>query len=143
MVNQIASAFHLLVQLPLLYHLRRGLVEPSELKIELVAVLFEQKVYLHFFYHDQQPAIRLAAEYLGWSDELRNLQLVHLLFELLGRAEQVSGREARAHNGELLLREAQIHKVDHLDVFHLVDFEKVDDLPNRGQLPCFEKMLLR
>ena len=56
-LQALATALQPLIEFPLLPHLRRGWVHPSEFQIELLSKFFDEHMHLYLFDHDHEPRI--------------------------------------------------------------------------------------
>ena len=56
-LQALATALQPLIDFPLLPHLRRGWVQPSEFQIELLSKFVDKHMHLYLFDHDQEPRI--------------------------------------------------------------------------------------
>ena len=73
---------------------------------------------------------------------LRAFQLFHPLHQSFSGRVRVPHREGAADDSEIVLVPSQSFEVHHVDVFHLVNFQEIYDLLDRGDFAILEAILL-
>ena len=141
-MHPIGFLFQFLVHLPLVEHFFRGVVEPPELEVQIVAELIQHKVNLHILAQDQEPRLIFVAFYGGEFADVGALNGFELADQVLGGAVQVATTEAARHDSVRFLAIPEFVQLYDLYVFHLVDFAKSDKFGNSGQLAFLKENLV-